>query len=217
MRSISQHVQAIVEETPFISEVLSEGIGNNAAIARMIRKEVEKRVMEKVSEQAIAMALHRIPRQKPQITFGFKFLKYISDITIRSNLTLFFVHNVPLEKRLFERLSKFERNYHYSVYGMTRGLVETLIVIRNDALPAMKRIFSKPSRVVQHVSSITMQLPSASMPVPGVYYPILKALAWEGVNVVELVSAGTELTLFVADADVDRALHIVRSLSRRTG
>lgn len=58
-----------------------------------------------------------------------------------------------------------------------------------------------------------MQLPVSSMPVPGVYYPILKALAWEGINVVELVSAGTELTFFFEDKDVTRALAAIRVLT----
>jgi len=133
---------------------------------------------------------------------------------VRSNLTLFFVHNPPFEKRLFERLSAFEKTHHGSVHGVTRGVAETLIVIRGDALRAIRRIFGGAhSRVQQHVSSITMQLPDASMPVPGVYYPILKALAWEGVNVVELVSAGTELTLFVENKNVDIALSTIRKLT----
>jgi hypothetical protein len=57
-----------------------------------------------------------------------------------------------------------------------------------------------------------MRLPGESMPVPGVYYPILKALAWEGINVVELVSAGTELTLFLEGKDIERGLSVIRRL-----
>ena len=215
MRTVSQHVTAIIEETPLLSEVISEGIGNSAAIARLIKPDVERRAMEEVSVQAIAMALHRLPRHKKQIPFGFRFLKSIHDITVRSNLTLLFVHNQPFEKRLFERLSTFEKNHHDSVHGVTRGLAETLIVIRRDAIQAIKRILGSSSiRTLQHVSCVTMLLPTASMPVPGVYYPILKTLAWEGINVVELVSAGTELSLFVEDKNVDRALHTIRTLTR---
>jgi len=64
MRTISQYVQAIIEETPLLAEVISEGLGNNAAIARTIKKDVESRALESVSEQAIAMALHRLPKTK---------------------------------------------------------------------------------------------------------------------------------------------------------
>ncbi len=214
MRTISQHVHEVIEETPLLAEVISEGIGNNAAIARSIKPEIQKRMMEDVSIQAIAMALHRLPQSKKHIPFGFKFLKHITDITVRSNLTLYFVHNPPLEKKLFERLSAFEKSHHDSVHGVTRGLSETLIVIRSDALGAMRRIFgTSQSRTQERVASITMQLPKSSIAVPGVYYPILKALAWEGVSVVELVSAGTELTLFVEDKAVDRALHTIRRLT----
>lgn len=215
MRTISQHVQEIIDETPFLGEIISEGLGNAAAIARTIRPQIEARTLDDVSEQAIAMALHRLPKRKRPQDYGFRFLKYITDITVRSDLTLYFVHNMPFERRLFERLSDFEKHHHESVFGVTRGLSETLIVIRANALTAIKRMFgSSASRTQVHVSSITMRLPEASVSVPGVYYPILKALAWEGVNLVELVSAGTELTLFVKDKDVDRALQVIRKFTR---
>lgn len=215
MRTISHHVQSIIDETPFLGEILSEGLGNAAAIARSIRPQVEKRALESVSEQAIAMALHRMPQRKRPRDYGFRFLKNITDITVRSDLTLYFVHNMPLEKKLFERLSDFEKSHHESVFGVTRGLSETLIIIRAHVLPAIKRMFgSSESSTQTHVSSITMRLPEASVSVPGVYYPILKALAWEGVNLVELVSAGTELTLFVKDRDVEQALQVIRKFTR---
>jgi aspartokinase len=215
MRTISQHVQAIIQETPLLEEIISEGLGNNAAIARSIKKQVERRTLEPVSESAIMMALHRIPKNKKLHTFGFKFLKYITEITVRSDLTLYFVHNMPLEKKIFARLSEFEKDHPESIFGITRGLSETLIVIRGSAIAAIRKMFgSVSSRVQEHVSSITMKLPESSMSVPGVYHPILKALAWEGVNVVELVSAGVELTVFVEDKNVDKSLQVIRRLTR---
>src|SRR5262249_31304606 len=146
--------------------------------------------------------------------FALRFLKGITDINVRSNLTLFFVHNPPLEHKLYERLHAFEKSHRDAIYGVTRGLTDTLIIIRSDALPAMRKLFSgMHGRSQEKVSSITMKLPDASLPVPGVYYLILKALAWEGINLIELVSAGTELTVFVGDKDVERTLHVIRNIS----
>src|SRR3989344_5592484 len=60
MRTISQAVEEIIQRTPFLAETMAEGIANNAQIARRIRPDVEKRLYEKVSEAAIAMALPRV-------------------------------------------------------------------------------------------------------------------------------------------------------------
>jgi len=212
MRTISQHVQELIAETPFLGEVISEGLGNTTAIARSIHKEVERRMLEKISIPAIAMALHRLPEKKKHTHFGFRFLKRISDITLRSDLTLLFVHNTS---GILKRLSAFEQQYPESIQGVTKGLAETLVISRKDAGKALGKAFGKSvSRTQERVTSVTMRLPQESMAVPGVYYPILKALAWEGVNVVEVVSAGTELTLFVEDKNVEKALQVIRTLTR---
>lgn len=215
MRTISSHVSDVIEQTPLLAEVLSEGIGNASAIARLIKKQVEKRAFEEVSEHAIAMALHRMPKRKRATQFGFRYLRRITDVTLRSNLTLVFVHNVPNEKKIFSRVGAFEEKHPGSIFGVTKGLVETLLVAYHTAAPGLKKLFGHAvARMQSHVSSVTMRLPSESMPIPGVYYPILKALAWEGINVVELVSAGTELTVFVEDNNAERALKIIRDFTR---
>src|SRR5207248_1713136 len=64
MRTVSHYVQEIVEKTPLLSELLSEGLGNINAIARNLKKEVERRTLTKVSVQSIAMALRRLPENK---------------------------------------------------------------------------------------------------------------------------------------------------------
>jgi hypothetical protein len=45
---------------------------------------------------------------------------------------------------------------------------------------------------------------------PGVYYSILKQLAWRAINVVDVVSTYTEFTIVVEHADVDRAFAALR-------
>ena len=199
-----------MQETPLLAEVLSEGIGNVASIARLIKKDVERRALEAVSEQAIAMALHRLPSVKKHPHVGFKFLKDIQDISLRSDLVLVFVHS---GEKVVSKLTAFEERHPNAVIGITKGLAETMVVLRGEGWKVLAKSFG-PSlvRVQEHLAAITMRLPSESMSVPGVYYPILKVLAWEGINVVELVSAGTELSLFVEDKDIDRALRSIRSL-----
>ena len=214
MRTVSHHVQNVIQETPLLAEVISEGIGNNAAIARQIHKEVERRAMEKVSLQAIVMALHRLPETRKHMPFGFRFLKKITDLVVRSDLALFFVHNTATGGKLFDRLNAFERRYPGDVQGVTRGLAETLVIVRGGSFQTMRsKLGTGVARTQRYVSSITMNLPAASMQVPGMYYPILKALAWEGINIVELVSAGTELTIFIEDKNVERTLSTLRKIT----
>ncbi|TSC55732.1 MAG: hypothetical protein G01um101418_753 [Parcubacteria group bacterium Gr01-1014_18] len=66
---------------------------------------------------------------------------------------------------------------------------------------------------MKDLSSITIKLPEETITTPGVYYPILKALAWEGINIIEIISIGTELSILFKSNDVDRAFSIIKSLT----
>ncbi|MDP3965426.1 MAG: aspartate kinase, partial [bacterium] len=85
MKTVSQVVEGIIQRSPFIAEAMAEGLANNAQVARRIKPEVEKILLEEVSEGSIAMALHRIGKASETPAYGTRFLKQMSDITVRSN------------------------------------------------------------------------------------------------------------------------------------
>jgi aspartokinase len=47
---------------------------------------------------------------------------------------------------------------------------------------------------------------------PGIYYFFLKSLAWEGVNIIEIISVEDEVTLVLEDKDAQNAYTILQSL-----
>jgi hypothetical protein len=63
-----------------------------------------------------------------------------------------------------------------------------------------------------NLSAITLKLPAGNVQAVGFYYQILKLIAWEGINVKEVVSTTNEFSLIVADEDVDRAFSILKRL-----
>jgi aspartokinase len=48
----------------------------------------------------------------------------------------------------------------------------------------------------------------------GVYYYIMKHLAWEGINIEQVVSTANEFTAIVASKDIDEAFKILMQLKR---
>src|SRR3989344_6340125 len=94
MKTVSQAVEEIIQHSPFLAEIMSEGLANNAQIARKIKPEVEKLLFEEVSEVSISMALHRLSKDIQSPVFGTRFLKHIVSITVRSNLVQFICPNI---------------------------------------------------------------------------------------------------------------------------
>src|SRR3989344_5257636 len=193
MRTISQVVEEVIGQSPFLAEALAEGIANNAEIARKIKPEVEKRLLEEVSESSIAMALHRMWKVRKS-RFGLTFLKHISDITVRSGLVeLVFPNSFDLLPAL-EALSRASKGKRDAFVNFSRGVHESLVIFNKDFEKTVVDATPKGAQVrrTEGLSAITMHLPEASLNVPGLYYPILKALAFEGVSFVEIMSVDME-------------------------
>jgi hypothetical protein len=55
-------------------------------------------------------------------------------------------------------------------------------------------------------------LPPGTTQIPGIYSYLLKALAWEGINVVEVVSTLNEFTIVLEEGMIDDAFSIIKRL-----
>ncbi len=63
---------------------------------------------------------------------------------------------------------------------------------------------------LHNLSAIVIRLSRSTVGTPGVYYAILKRLAWQNLNVVDVVSTYTEFTIIVANEQVDQAFAALR-------
>ena len=111
MITISQVVEDVISRSPFLAEVLYENVANVSSVARRIRPQVKKKLLEEVSEEAIAMALRRMGRKIKPAPSGLKFLKDLNNITVRSNLVEFvFPNSSSITKIHQDILKKIENN-----------------------------------------------------------------------------------------------------------
>ena len=95
MITINQVATDIINRSPLLSEALYENVANISKIARRIRPQIEEKLLEEVSEEAIAMALRRIKRKLKAPTSDEEILKDTKNITVRSNLIEFVFPNSP--------------------------------------------------------------------------------------------------------------------------
>lgn len=218
MRTISEHVRAVLAERPFLAEVLREGVGNATAIARRIRRDVERRVLGRVSVTSITMALLRAESGR-SLQWGHRYLKDLQDITVRGNLMSWYVTHESLgDRHLYERLAKIVERHQGVFCNVIYGVRETVIIAHQDLEKPLERALSDVSvrDKRRELAAITIRFPEASLAVPGVYYPILQAIAWEGISIEEVVSVGAEFSIIVKDADTGAVLRVVSALGKKT-
>lgn len=217
MRTISQVVEEVLGRSPFLAEAMAEGVANNASIARKIRPEVEKRLLEEVSEASIAMALHRLSKELKRGQFGTRFLTKLSDITVRGDLVQFVCPNTADVTEALEAVSRRASRAKGVFFNYSRGIHETVLIVSGELEEEAKRVLGRQKGMSRKggLSAITMRLPEESLSVPGVYHPILKAIALEGISMVEVMSVRTELSVIFEDKDVDRAFSAIKRLTSK--
>lgn len=217
MFTIAQVVEELIAKKPFLEEGLLRGLINHSALARELQPEIEKRLYKDVQLGAIVMALKRLATSRLH-PVGAKLnvegiLAQLGDMTVRSNIVEYTFENsstlADKQTKLMHQASLLPNSF----LTVTDGVFETTFFASANLKPAIEAELNgeKVKNQAQNLSSITIIIPEEATDIPGVYYAILKKLAWNGINFVEVVSSFTELTIFIRSEDIDRAFSTLKS------
>jgi aspartokinase len=102
-------------------------------------------------------------------------------------------------------------------YSFSQGVSETTIVVSENMGTELEEIFQSEKMLVKEkdLSSISLMLPAGNQFVYGLYYYILKELALNGINLVEMISTSNEYTIVVGNKDLEKAFSLLMSLKHR--
>ena len=218
MSTISKITEDIINRSPFLREAMTENLINISALARKARPEIEKTVGKEVKEGAIVMAIkrmtpgvyHRLDVRINNVIGG------IGDFLVRSDLADFtFENSDSLREAQYELIRKIGDDTD-AFFTLSRGITETTYILNTKYAEDLKRAFAR-ERLKAHnqdLSSITVKLPETNTETYGVYYYIMKHLAWEGINIEQVVSTANEFTTIVNSNHTDQAFKILMQLKR---
>ena len=217
MKTIASAVEHYIKSKPFLQTALSEGIINLTSLARIIRKDIQaETTTREVRNGAIVMALKRLSvdmefRSTHRIV---KILKNIGDIIVRSNLTDYtFLTSETFMNAQAQLLNKIKNNRDI-FYATTRGVNEANIIVSNSMESIVENIFKK-ERILHKftdLGAISVKLPEENVSVSGIYYFIFQRLAWEGVNMNEVISTANEFTIVIPENQIDIAFKVIKDL-----
>ena len=212
MRSLATEIQDIIATSPLLEEGLAQGIINLSALARQLLPQLEHRLNREVSEGTVMMALRRAQPAASRRTANLDAPRQrLGDLTVRSNLAELTYRTSPETLACQQALLRRAKNLGRHFMTFTQGLFETTIITSAGLVPTVEKAFTGEERIVllEDLAAVVIRLPVETVHQPGVHYGLLKQLAWHGLNVVEVVSTYTELTVVFARADVDRAFSVL--------
>ncbi|MDA9881745.1 aspartate kinase [Crocinitomicaceae bacterium] len=218
MSSISKITEDIINRSPFLREAMTENLINISALARKIKPEIEKSINKEIKEGAIVMAIKRMTPgayHKLDIKIN-NVIGGIGDFLVRSDLVDFTYENSESLRDTQSDLIHHIREDKDSFFTVCKGISETTYILNEKFTTETKKIFAQ-ERLKAHnqdLSSITVKLPETNTETYGVYYYIMKHLAWEGINIEQVVSTANEFTAIVNSKNIDDAFKILMQLKR---
>lgn len=216
MKTIQEVVESTVRKTPFIEEALNEKLINVSSLARIILPEVSKALKKEVKVGAVMMAINRLsPASELRIRKNIKKLALdLGDVIVRSDLCDFtFKNTTSLLKEVSRILSKSSESSDYFL-TVSQGIFETNLVSSKNLRPFIEEIFEKETLInrVLDLASITIKLPKENQEQSGIYYFILKQLAWADIPLQEIISTTNEMTIVVKERDINQTFAILMDM-----
>ena len=212
MITVPEAAKTIISRSRYLTEAISKGVVNNSSLARYIKPEIEDLVKKDVSMSSIIAAINRVSSTiKPKYVRS-NIFEFPPEMILRSSLTILNIVNSESLQEKHSALLKLSSQRHF--LGLTKGSFETTIVISGELAKKVKETLRNEKVILEinKVSAITIQLPRKATETPGIFYFFLKSLAWEGINILEVISTQSELTLVVNTKDVNRTYSILNAL-----
>ena len=205
--SIASYVKTIIDRSPFISDMLIQDIASYSNLALSIKPKVEELYGAPVSDSSIVMAIRRYAeelRSRPKksrsgsINYEIQMKTNIYDVNLRRN-------------DLFaEKLPEIYSSVHTDrgdFINVTIGSHEITLSVSENCRENVDRILSGFDIVHSYTDlvALTIVFHGDYIQTPGITYLAVRKLAWEHINIIEIVSTMNVLTFIESREDSHRA------------
>jgi hypothetical protein len=129
MIKISDIVEDMVRNHPFLEDALHNGYLNLTAFSEYILPDIEKRTGKNISVHAIKMALSRLDRPKELSHYEHKFL--LHEMTTRTGITIVSLPKTPENLSKITQMYQLSENTKNGYLSLIEGSTE-IDIIHND-------------------------------------------------------------------------------------
>jgi hypothetical protein len=195
---------------------LSSGVLNLSAFAKQIQKEIESQTMKPVKLGTIVAALARLEQE-------FTAAKPIAnpvnllDIAVKSGLCEIAYEQSETNRECLQKLYALQRFSASEFFTVTHGVGELAVVTSEKLKQKVLDTFniseaSKPRLILGSLCALTLRFAEHHIDEPGQTFWLVKKVALERINIVEVISTFTELTFILHERDINKAFALFTPL-----
>lgn len=213
MDSVSSSVKRIIDRTPFLYEMLIQGILSYSNYAASIHDTVEALHGREVKNSAIVMAIRRYAEELRKKETEQKSYNLRYEIVMKTNIyDINFVRSdtvMGMLGQLYALVSPSSGDF----LNVTLGSHEVSLSISEKYLPALTPLIEGESVLHRMGDLVALSLVFSGdfMSTPGIVYEAVRKLAWEEINVNEIISTMNELTFVIRREDSMDAFTVLQS------
>ncbi|MDD7200799.1 MAG: hypothetical protein SPF89_03965 [Sphaerochaetaceae bacterium] len=211
--SVSSNVKRIVDRSPFIHEMLVQGILSYSNYADKIQPDVEKMTESPVRSSAIVMALRRYGDELKKRELAEQQVNVDYQIVMKTNI---FDVNLVRNDRFISRIGELYGRVspeQGDFLNISLGNHEISLAVSEKYRPMVEQLV-KGEEVLHQMDdlvALTLVFTGDFLQTPGIVYEAVRRLAWEEVNVIEIVSTMNELTFVIGREDSMAAFDVLQS------
>ncbi len=215
MVTVSHLVKKIISEQPFLEEALGNGIISMGNLAEQLLPSIEHELSKKVSQAAIVMALRRFAEEVAEQRKKTREFNFTGEILMKTNVCDFtFVKSQSFLSKLktVYNLVNFERG---DTLNIILGNNEASIIINEKYSEKLMKFFSSEKLLNKEKDLVALTIIFTSddfTHTPGVIFNTVRKLAWENINIYEIISTMTELTFILNKKDSIKAYNVLYEL-----
>ncbi len=219
MVTVAHVVEKVVKDQPHLEDAIEKDIVSYAKLAEHITPDVERELGRGVKHGAVVMALTRLSEKlKDGFVKTVDFEKFGEvEMGIRSDVMEITIVKSPKSFEAIKRLYGLVDFEGGDVLNVIQGNHEITVIASRKYAKRFEHELrgEKIIRKIGGLSSLSIKFPPALVETPGFFSLVTRQLAWHGINIIEMVSTLTELTIVISDNDITKAYGALQELFRK--
>lgn len=205
--NLSSYIAVLLNNNPQILELLVQGLANVSAVAQGFQEELERECAQRLSINAIGMAIRRYVSTLPVSKVKFN-MPQPFEMAIRTGIYEVALRPSISARRALEAVRKTTSEISDCNFTALEGIYEIVVYINQKYKAIVKKAFKKLqiTSEVDNLACVSCNWAPNTKDMAGIYYRITRALAVKNISIQSFHTIGAEMSIFVK-ADKIMAAH----------